>query len=97
MHLPMDCVHTISLEGCKIAGASSPPPNALREGNSTLTLLNAGTTTENSSEFQGSIKDLLKENKEVKPALSSPLSLQLAPTAHEHVVPSIGAVPVPVM
>ena len=74
--------------------------------NSTLTSLdlydNYG--TENRSVINDAIAEMLQENKAVVPASAERRArcllfccLKLAPKAHEHVVPSIGAVPVPVM
>ena len=86
------------------AGASSLL-SALRESNSTLTYLNLhGNDGIKDARIKESIEELLQENKDVQPASAERRArcllfccLQLAPTAHEHVVPSIGAVPVPVM
>ena len=80
--------------------------SALRESNSTLTrlYLSNDNILENFDEFKAVIEALLKENKAVRPETAERRArcllfccLKLAPSAHEHVVPSIGAVPVPVM
>ncbi len=79
--------------------------SALRESNSTLTRLNLGENDiKNYDEIIAPIEALLDENYAVRPALAERRArcllfccLKLAPSAHEHVVPSVGAVPVPVM
>ncbi len=79
--------------------------SALRESNSTLTHLDLyGNDGIKDQAIKESIQKLVQENKDVLPASAERRArcllfccLKLAPKAHEHVVPSIGAVPVPVM
>jgi hypothetical protein len=95
----------LSLGNCRLTntGASSVLA-ALRESNSTLTSGSVANNYDIISSVRVSTGKLLKENKAVFPATAERRArcllfccLQLASTAHQHVVPSIGAMPVPVM
>ena len=94
----------LSLRYCGLTDISaSSLLAALRESNSALRTFYFH-ANDIDGDLEGSIEELLEENKAVVAASAERRArcllfccLKLAPAAHEHVVPSIGAVPVPVM
>ena len=100
-----ESLEDLGLEYCQLTdvGASSLLA-ALRESNSALTHLYLDVKSRFNNSIKNSLENLLDENEAVVHETAERRArcllfccLQLAPTAHEHAVPSIGAVPVPVM